>query len=130
RHAEQPELAHGRQYRPPPRHADLPERRRKHVPEQVVDDSVHVHRNAARRDQQVAVALAPVEPRTHTGLRPRAGGKGISLADLALRAALGLALAAVLLLAVIPHTRLYPVETVLPNSMRPYFAAGHPLCGH
>jgi signal peptidase len=70
------------------------------------------------------VALAPAEPRAHTGFRPRAGAEGLSLADLALRAALGVALAAFLLLAILPHTGLYRVETVLSNSMKPYFGAG------
>ena len=70
------------------------------------------------------MAIAPVEPRTHTGLRPRAGAQGLSLADLALRAALGVALAAFLLLAIVPHTGLYRTETVLSNSMKPYFGAG------
>jgi signal peptidase len=49
---------------------------------------------------------------------------GLSLADLALRAALTVALTAFLLLALLPHTGLYRTETVLSNSMKPYFGAG------
>jgi len=70
------------------------------------------------------VALAPVEPGTHTGLRTRADGDGLSLADLALRALLCIAFAALLFLAVLPHTGLYRTETVLSNSMKPHFGAG------
>ena len=64
-----------------------------------------------------------LEPRTHTGLRPR-GDRRLSLADLALRAALGVAFAVFVLLALLPHTGLYRTETVLSNSMKPYFGAG------
>jgi signal peptidase I len=64
-----------------------------------------------------------LEPRTYTGLRPR-GDRRLSLADLALRAALGVAFAVFLLLALLPHTGLYRTETVLSNSMKPYFGAG------
>ena len=45
-------------------------------------------------------------------------------ADLALRLVLGAALAAFLLLALLPHTGLYRPETVLSGSMRPYFSPG------
>jgi len=64
-----------------------------------------------------------LEPRTYTGLRPR-GDRRLSLGDLALRAALGVAFAVFLLLALLPHTGLYRTETVLSNSMKPYFGAG------
>jgi signal peptidase I len=50
--------------------------------------------------------------------------EGRSLADLALRAVLGFAFTAFLLLALLPHTGLYRTETVLSNSMKPHFAAG------
>src|SRR4029453_19612337 len=97
-------LAHGGRNRSPSGDAALPEPRRQHLPEQVFDASVHVHRNAARGDQQVAVALAPVEPGTHTGLRTRGGGEGLSLADLALRALGGMPVTALVFLALLPHT--------------------------
>jgi signal peptidase I len=64
-----------------------------------------------------------LEPRTYRGLRPR-DDRRLSLADLALRAALGVAFAVFLLLALLPHTGLYRTETVLSNSMKPYFGAG------
>jgi signal peptidase I len=64
-----------------------------------------------------------LEPRTYTGRRLR-GGRRLPLADLALRAALGVAFAVFLLLALLPHTGLYRTETVLSNSMKPYFGAG------
>jgi signal peptidase I len=70
------------------------------------------------------VALAPVEPGTHTALRTRARGEGLSLADLALRALVGIAVAALVFLALLPHTGLYRTETVLSNSMKPHFGAG------
>ena len=70
------------------------------------------------------MALAPVEPGTHTGLRTRARGEGLSLADLALRVLLGIAFTALLFLALLPHTGLYRTETVLSNSMKPHFGAG------
>jgi signal peptidase I len=70
------------------------------------------------------VTVAPVDPGTHAGIRTRARGNGLSLADLALRALLGIALTALLLLALLPHTSLYRTETVLSNSMKPYFGAG------
>jgi signal peptidase len=44
--------------------------------------------------------------------------------DLALRLVLGAALAAFLLLALLPHTGLYRPETVLSGSMKPYFSPG------
>src|SRR6188508_865209 len=44
--------------------------------------------------------------------------------DLALRLALGSALAIFVLLALVPHTGLYRPETVLSGSMKPYFGAG------
>ena len=63
-----------------------------------------------------------VEPRT---VAAEAGARGgLSLADLALRGALAVALTAFLLLALLPHTGLYRTETVLSNSMKPYFGAG------
>ncbi|HYX76439.1 MAG TPA: signal peptidase I [Gaiellaceae bacterium] len=64
-----------------------------------------------------------LEPRTHTALRLR-GARRLSLPDLALRAVLGVAFAVFLLLALLPHTGLYRTETVLSNSMKPYFGAG------
>jgi signal peptidase I len=70
------------------------------------------------------VTVAPVGPGTHAGIRTRARGDGLSPADLALRALLGIALTALLLLALLPHTGLYRTETVLSNSMKPYFVAG------
>ena len=45
-------------------------------------------------------------------------------ADLALRSALGAALAIFLLLALLPRTGLYRTETVLSGSMKPDFSAG------
>jgi signal peptidase I len=45
-------------------------------------------------------------------------------ADLALRSALGAALAIFLLLALLPHTGLYRTETVLSGSMKPDFSSG------
>src|SRR6266516_6730 len=56
RDSEQPQFSHGGQHRPPARDAHVPERRRQLVPEQVVDDPVHVHRHAAHRDGQVVVS--------------------------------------------------------------------------
>jgi signal peptidase I len=70
------------------------------------------------------VTVTPVDPGTHAGIRARARGNGVSLADLALRALLGIALTALLLLALLPRTSLYRTETVLSNSMKPYFGAG------
>jgi signal peptidase I len=49
---------------------------------------------------------------------------GNRIADLLLRLALGVAFALFLFLALIPHTGLYRTETVLSNSMKPYFGAG------
>ena len=45
-------------------------------------------------------------------------------ADLALRSALGAALAVFVLLALLPHTGLYRPETVLSGSMKPDFSSG------
>jgi signal peptidase I len=50
--------------------------------------------------------------------------RGNRIAEILVRLALGVALALFLLLALIPHTGLYRPETVLSNSMRPYFGAG------
>jgi signal peptidase len=50
--------------------------------------------------------------------------RGHRIAEVLVRLALGVALALLLLLAVIPHTGLYRPETVLSNSMKPYFGAG------
>ena len=70
------------------------------------------------------MAVTPVEPGTHSELRPRLRGEGLSLADLALRALLVIAFTALLFLALLPHTGLYRTETVLSNSMKPHFGAG------
>jgi signal peptidase len=50
--------------------------------------------------------------------------RGHRIAEVLVRLALGVALALLLLLALIPHTGLYRPETVLSNSMKPYFGAG------
>ena len=70
------------------------------------------------------MSVAPVERDARTGLPMRAGGQGLSLTDLALRVLLGIALTALLFLALLPHTGLYRTETVLSSSMKPYFGAG------
>jgi signal peptidase len=50
--------------------------------------------------------------------------RGNRIADVLLRLALGVAFTLLLFLALIPHTGLYRPETVLSDSMKPYFAAG------
>ena len=55
---------------------------------------------------------------------PRVRGALRIAADVAIRLALGAALAVFILLALIPHTGLYRPETVLSGSMKPYFGAG------
>jgi signal peptidase I len=59
----------------------------------------------------------------HSGRRLDAAA-GTGIADVLLRFVLGVAFILFVLLALIPHTGLYRPETVLSNSMKPYFGAG------